>query len=194
MKGLVKRGVIELVTPGVVMGDNILSGKENTYLASVYFGKQTTGVAFLDISTGEFYVAEGTDRYVDKLISNLAPKEVIYQRGCDERFRQEPSARAVHLPARRVGLRRRRSTARSSASTSAPARSRGSASTTSPAASRPPEPSSTIWSSPSTATSRTSTPSPASTRTTTYGSTSSPSATWNSSPRTARATAAASPT
>ncbi len=89
VKGLVKRGVIELVTPGVVMGDNILSGKENTYLASVYFGKQTTGVAFLDISTGEFYVAEGTDRYVDKLLSNLAPKEVIYQRGCDERFRQE---------------------------------------------------------------------------------------------------------
>ncbi len=86
VKGLVKRGVIELVTPGVVLGENILSNKENTYLASVYFGSKTTGVAFLDISTGEFYVAEGTDVYVDKLISNLAPKEIIYQRGCEDRF------------------------------------------------------------------------------------------------------------
>ena len=87
VKGLVKRGVIELVTPGVVLGDNsILPIKENTYLASVYFGKESTGVAFLDISTGEFYAAEGSDRYVDKLISNLAPKEIIYQRGCEERF------------------------------------------------------------------------------------------------------------
>ncbi len=88
VKGLVKRGVIELVTPGVVMGDNLLANKENVYLASVFFGRQTTGVAFLDISTGEFYVAEGSDSYVDKLLSNLAPKEIIYQRGFDERFRQ----------------------------------------------------------------------------------------------------------
>ena len=88
VKGLVKRGVIELVTPGVVLGDNILANKENIYLASVYFGRQTTGVAFLDISTGEFYVAEGSDNYVDKLLSNLSPKEIIYQRGFDERFRQ----------------------------------------------------------------------------------------------------------
>ncbi len=86
VKGLVKRGVIELVTPGIVMGDNILSNKENTYLASVYFGPRETGVAFLDISTGEFYVAEGSDTYVDKLISNLAPKEVIFQRGYEDRF------------------------------------------------------------------------------------------------------------
>lgn len=86
VKGLVKRGVIELVTPGVVMGDNILSNKENTYLASVFFGRQTTGVSFLDISTGEFYVAEGSDTYIDKLLSNLAPKEIIYQRGYDDRF------------------------------------------------------------------------------------------------------------
>ena len=85
-KKLVKRGVIELVTPGIVMGDNILANKENNYIASVFFGRQTTGVAFLDISTGEFYVAEGSDGYVDKLISNLRPKEVIYQRGYDERF------------------------------------------------------------------------------------------------------------
>ena len=86
VKGLVKRGVIELVTPGVALGDNILANKENTYLASVYFGRKTTGAAFLDISTGEFYAAEGSDAYVDKLISNLAPKEIIYQRGCEERF------------------------------------------------------------------------------------------------------------
>ena len=88
VKGLVKRGVIELVTPGVVLGDNLLANKENVYLASVYFGRQTTGVAFLDISTGEFYVAEGPDNYIDKLLSNLSPKEIIYQRGFDERFRQ----------------------------------------------------------------------------------------------------------
>ena len=86
VRGLVKRGVIELVTPGIVLGDNILANKENAFLASVYFGRQTTGVAFLDISTGEFYVAEGSDNYVDKLISNLAPKEIIYQRGYEDRF------------------------------------------------------------------------------------------------------------
>ena len=86
VKGIVKRGVIELVTPGVVLSDNVLVNKENTFLASVHFGKKTTGVAFLDLSTGEFYVAEGRDDYVDKLLSNLAPKEIIYQRGWEERF------------------------------------------------------------------------------------------------------------
>ena len=85
-KTIVKRGIIELVTPGVVLGDNVLAGKENTFLAAVYFGKLQVGVAFLDISTGEFYVAEGDVSYVDKLLSNLAPKEVIYQRGADDRF------------------------------------------------------------------------------------------------------------
>ena len=86
VKGIVKRGVIELVPPGVVLSDNVLVNKENTFLASVHFGKKTTGVAFLDLSTGEFYVAEGRDDYVDKLLSNLAPKEIIYQRGWEERF------------------------------------------------------------------------------------------------------------
>ncbi len=86
VKGLVKRGVIELVTPGVAMGDNILPAKENSFLAAVYFGKRSTGAAFLDISTGEFYVAEGSDQYIDKLFSNLRPKEVLYQRGCEEHF------------------------------------------------------------------------------------------------------------
>lgn len=86
VKGLVKRGVIELVTPGVAMGDNILPSKENSFLAAIYFGKKTTGAAFLDISTGEFYVAEGSDNYIDKLVANLRPKEILYQRGFEEHF------------------------------------------------------------------------------------------------------------
>ncbi|MBR5483214.1 MAG: DNA mismatch repair protein MutS [Alistipes sp.] len=86
VKGLVKRGVIELVTPGVVLGDNILPNKENSFLASIYFGPKSTGVSFLDISTGEYFLAEGDDRYIDKLLSNLQPKEIIYQRGCEDRF------------------------------------------------------------------------------------------------------------
>ena len=85
-KKLVKRGVIEMVTPGVVMGENLIAGKENTFLASVYFGKKTTGIAFLDLSTGEFYIAEGNNSYIDKLISNLQPKEIVYQRGYEEMF------------------------------------------------------------------------------------------------------------
>ena len=88
VKGIVKRGIIELVTPGVILGENLVANKENTYLAAVYFGPRRTGVAFLDISTGEFYVAEGDDVYVDKLLSNLMPKEIVYQRGFDERFRK----------------------------------------------------------------------------------------------------------
>ena len=86
VKGLVKRGVIELVTPGVVLGDNILPNKENSFLASIYFGPKSTGVSFLDISTGEYFLAEGDDRYIDKLLSNLQPKEIIYQRGYEDRF------------------------------------------------------------------------------------------------------------
>ena len=86
VKGLVKRGVVEMVTPGIVMGENLVAGKENTFLASVYFAKTTTGIAFLDLSTGEFYVAEGDDAYVDKLISNLQPREIVFQRGMEERF------------------------------------------------------------------------------------------------------------
>ena len=86
VKGLVKRGVIELVTPGVVLGDNILPNKENSFLASIYFGKNSTGVSFLDISTGEFFMAQGDDRYVDKLIASLQPKEVLYLRGMEVWF------------------------------------------------------------------------------------------------------------
>ena len=77
-KTIVKRGVIELVTPGIAFDDNVLSPKGNTFLAAVFFGRKSTGVSFLDVSTGEFYAAEGSAEYIDKLLSNLAPKEVLY--------------------------------------------------------------------------------------------------------------------
>ncbi|MBP6065300.1 DNA mismatch repair protein MutS [Bacteroides sp.] len=80
-KKLVKRGITELVTPGVSINDNILNYKENNFLAAVHFSKTGCGVAFLDISTGEFMTAEGTFDYVDKLLSNFAPKEVLFERG-----------------------------------------------------------------------------------------------------------------
>lgn len=80
-KKLVKRGITELVTPGVAINDNVLSYKENNFLAAVHFGKLTCGVAFLDISTGEFMTAEGPFDYVDKLLNNFAPKEVLFERG-----------------------------------------------------------------------------------------------------------------
>ena len=80
-KKLVKRGITELVTPGVSINDNILTDRENNFLAAVHFGKGTCGVAFLDISTGEFLTAEGPFDYVDKLLNNFAPKEVLFERG-----------------------------------------------------------------------------------------------------------------
>ncbi len=80
-KKLVKRGITELVTPGVAMSDNVLSTRENNFLAALHFGKHSTGVAFLDISTGEFLAAEGTADYIDKLMGNMAPKEVLVMRG-----------------------------------------------------------------------------------------------------------------
>ena len=80
-KKLVKRGITELVTPGVAINDNVLSYKENNFLAAVHFGKNACGVAFLDISTGEFLTAEGPFDYIDKLLNNFAPKEVLFERG-----------------------------------------------------------------------------------------------------------------
>lgn len=80
-KKLVKRGITELVTPGVSINDNILNYRENNFLAAVHFGKAACGVAFLDISTGEFLTAEGPFDYVDKLLNNFAPKEVLFERG-----------------------------------------------------------------------------------------------------------------
>ncbi|MBQ9651603.1 MAG: DNA mismatch repair protein MutS [Prevotella sp.] len=80
-KKLVKRGITELVTPGVAMSDNVLNHKENNFLAAVHYGKGVMGVAFLDISTGEFLAGEGNADYVEKLLGNFQPKEVLYERG-----------------------------------------------------------------------------------------------------------------
>ena len=85
-KTLVKRGITELVTPGVAMSDNVLNYKENNFLAAIHFGKATCGVSFLDISTGEFLTAEGTPEYVEKLMDNFEPKEVLYERGRRPQF------------------------------------------------------------------------------------------------------------
>ena len=79
-KKLVKRGIPELVTPGVAMSDNVLNYQENNFLAAVDFGKAACGVAFLDISTGEFLTGQGTYDYVEKLLANFSPKEVLYVR------------------------------------------------------------------------------------------------------------------
>ena len=87
-KKLVKRGVTELVTPGVSYSDTTLQQRENTWLACIHWGKQTVGVAFLDISTGEYLVAEGTQDYIDKLLVNFAPKEVLYMRGKKREFEE----------------------------------------------------------------------------------------------------------
>lgn len=80
-KKLVKRGITELVTPGIALSDTVLTRGENNFLAAVHFGKALTGVAFLDISTGEFLATEGTAEYVDKLLANMAPKELLVERG-----------------------------------------------------------------------------------------------------------------
>ena len=80
-KKLVKRGITELVTPGVSINDNVLNYRENNFLAAVHFGKGACGVSFLDISTGEFLTAEGPFDYVDKLLNNFAPKDVLFERG-----------------------------------------------------------------------------------------------------------------
>jgi DNA mismatch repair protein MutS len=80
-KNIVKRGITELVTPGVAFSDNILENRENNFLASVHFDKKMAGVAFLDISTGEFLTAEGSFEYVDKLLNSFQPKEVLFQKG-----------------------------------------------------------------------------------------------------------------
>ena len=87
-KKLVKRGITELVTPGVAMNDNVLNYKENNFLAAVHFGKQSIGVAFLDISTGEFLTGEGTNDYIEKLLTNLEPREILVNRVMKSRFEE----------------------------------------------------------------------------------------------------------
>ncbi|MCD6346066.1 MAG: DNA mismatch repair protein MutS, partial [Bacteroidales bacterium] len=86
-KKIVKRGVTELVTPGVSLNDNVLEHRENNYLAAVHFDRKVAGVAFLDISTGEFLTAQGSRDYVDKLLNSLSPKEVLFEKGKEREFR-----------------------------------------------------------------------------------------------------------
>jgi len=87
-KKIVKRGITELVTPGVSVNDNVLNHKENNFLASVHFGKHKVGLSFLDISTGEFLTAEGNVEYADKLLNSFAPKEVLYERTKRRQFEE----------------------------------------------------------------------------------------------------------
>ena len=94
-KKLVKRGITELVTPGVALSDNVLSYKENNFLASVHFGRAAYGVSFLDISTGEFLVGEGTPDYVEKLLGNMQPKEVLFERSRKQDFEHYFGSRYV---------------------------------------------------------------------------------------------------
>ena len=89
MDKMVKRGITELVTPGVAMGDNVLNYKENNFLAAIHFGKGTCGVSLLDISTGEFLTGEGNYDYVEKLLGNFQPKEVLYDRTRKQDFEQQ---------------------------------------------------------------------------------------------------------
>ena len=96
-KKLVKRGITELVTPGVALSDNVLNYKENNFLAAVHFGKASFGVAFLDISTGEFLTGEGTQDYVEKLLGNFSPKEILYDR---TKFWYK----ILYIPTRRLGI------------------------------------------------------------------------------------------
>jgi DNA mismatch repair protein MutS len=94
-KKLVKRGVTELVTPGISIDDNILNNKENNFLAAIHIGKNICGIAFLDISTGEFLTAEGLPDYIDKLLHNFAPKEILVERNRRARFESMYDARSL---------------------------------------------------------------------------------------------------
>jgi DNA mismatch repair protein MutS len=87
-KGVVKRGVTEMITPGVAINDKLLEHGSNNFLAGVYFGEENLGIAFLDISTGEFFVAEGNQEYVDKLLQTLRPAEVVFQRSHQKHFKE----------------------------------------------------------------------------------------------------------
>lgn len=87
-KTIVKRGVTELVTPGVSMNDEVLNSRANNFLASVYFGKKQLGVAFLDVSTGEFLIAQGNEEYIDKLLQNFSPSEILIQKNNKGQFKE----------------------------------------------------------------------------------------------------------
>jgi DNA mismatch repair protein MutS len=87
-KGIVKRGVTELVTPGVATNDKLLEHNSNNFLAALHFDELKAGLAFLDISTGEFFIAEGDREYADKLLQSLQPAEVIFQRNQQKHFKE----------------------------------------------------------------------------------------------------------
>ena len=87
-KTIVKRGVTELVTPGVSMNDEVLHSKSNNFLASVYFGKKQIGISFLDVSTGEFLTAQGNEEYIDKLLQNFSPSEILVTKNHKQQFRE----------------------------------------------------------------------------------------------------------
>jgi DNA mismatch repair protein MutS len=87
-KTIVKRGVTELVTPGVSMNDEVLQAKSNNFLSSIYFGKKQLGISFLDVSTGEFLTAEGNEEYIDKLLQNFQPSEILIQKNNKQQFRE----------------------------------------------------------------------------------------------------------
>src|SRR5690349_13063891 len=89
VKGLVKRGVTEMVTPGTATNEKLLEHGANNFLAAVHFGEERNGMAFLDISTGEFFIAEGDKEYTDKLLTGFKPAEVIFQRHHQRKFKEE---------------------------------------------------------------------------------------------------------
>jgi len=97
-KKLVKRGITEIVTPGLSLSDNILTNKENNFLAAIHFGKATCGVALLDISTGEFLTAEGQPDYIEKLLNNFNPKEILYERNNKTALEEKFGKRALLYP------------------------------------------------------------------------------------------------
>ena len=87
-KTIVKRGVTELITPGVSLNDEVLQAKSNNFLAAVHFGKRLLGVSFLDVSTGEYLLAQGNEEYIDKLLQNFSPSEVLVQKQFKQRFKE----------------------------------------------------------------------------------------------------------
>ena len=105
-KKLVKRGVTEVITPGVALDDNVLSRRENNYLAAVCQRNGQIGAAFIDVSTGEYYVSQGDAVYVDKLFTNFRPKEVLISRGQTEWFKETFARAFWHAGASRIWYRR----------------------------------------------------------------------------------------
>src|SRR5215213_9796912 len=88
-KGIVKRGVTEMITPGVATNDKLLEPNQNNFLCGVHFSDEKIGVAFLDISTGEFFIAEGDKEYIDKLLQSFQPAEIVFQRHYQKKFKEE---------------------------------------------------------------------------------------------------------